>query len=429
MPPTGEVPVTRPGEPRVTISGAEVASDLATPTPLSEESLLPHWTEAPTGQIPAVLRTEESSSSDDPWSSIPAATWREGEADWTAHEEQFDASMLADPAGPATGEVPASSFSFEPVVAPLEEDEAILDEAPRPEPTRQHRTRRPAVANPLAGRAARPSADKNVSLATFTGVVAALIVCVVFALGAVASMVLVTIAVVAAVAEAYAALRKVGVHPATLLGLLATATLSVAAYNKGEVALGLVTVLFIVFAFLWYLFADKPVDILDGLGATVFVYVWIGVLGSYAALLLSPINYPNNHGVAFLFGAIFITVINDTGALFVGRAVGRRPLARSISPGKTVEGAVGGAVVSVLLSAVLLPFLHPWTIVGAVKIALAIAVIAPLGDLFESEVKRSLGLKDMGEIMPGHGGVLDRVDGLLFALPTTYYLVHFLHIG
>jgi phosphatidate cytidylyltransferase len=130
-----------------------------------------------------------------------------------------------------------------------------------------------------------------------------------------------------------------------------------------------------------------------------------------------------------LFGAIFVTVINDVSALFVGQSLGKHPLAKNISPGKTVEGFIGGAVVSIVLAYAILPEIHPWTHTSALVVGVALAIVVPVGDLFESMVKRTLGVKDMGELLPGHGGMLDRVDGLLFALPTTYYLVHIFHLG
>lgn len=419
---TGEVPVVSAADPRVTIVGADVASDLATPV---EESILPHWTEAPTGQVPAVLSRDAVNTEDDPWASIPAPAWREGEADWVAHDDQFDASVLAS----ESPEEDVRPWEFNPE-SPLV-DEEILAETPRPAPSRPLRTRRPSSANPLQGRAARAQSQKNVSLATLTGFVIAAAVAILFKVGTIAVLVLVCVALVAAALEAYAAFRKVGVHPATLLGLVATLALAISAYNKGESAFGLVSVLFLFFAVLWFLGAESKVDVLDGIGATVFIYVWIGVLGSYAALLISPVNFPHGHGLVFLLGAIIIVVANDVGALFIGRAIGKRPLAKSISPGKTVEGALGGAVVSILAAIAVLPNMHPWGpgIKNAFIVAVVIAIVAPIGDLFESMVKRTLGIKDMGELLPGHGGMLDRVDGLLFALPSTYYLVHILHLG
>jgi phosphatidate cytidylyltransferase len=412
---TDEVPVVSPADPRVTITGAELASEA-----VDETSILPHWTEAPTGQIPAVL-SRDAVADDDPWTSIPAPAWREGEADWVAQDEQYEPSML-------TGEVPVATD--EPLTwAPEPTDDVeveILAETPRP--SRVHRTRRP-VANPLAGRAVRASAQKNVSVATLTGVLLGVAVIIFFVIGTIPVMVLICAALVFAGAEAYAAFRKVGVHPATLLGLVAIVALAIGAYNKGEVAIGLVSVLFLFFAVLWYLAADQKIDILDGMGATVLVYVWIGVVGCFSALLVSPVNYPDRHGLAFLMGAIVITVANDVGALTVGRFAGSHPLAKTISPGKTIEGLVGGAVISVIAAIVVLHFLNPWTLRGALVVSLVLAVVLPVGDLFESMVKRSLGIKDMGDLLPGHGGMLDRVDGLLFALPATYYLVHVLHLG
>ncbi len=418
---TGELPIVSPVDSRVTISGAELASEAAG---ADEESILPHWTEAPTGQVPAVLTREAAASEDDPWATVPAPAWREGEADWVAHEEQFDASVLSSESAP---EETTRPWEFD-SLAPSDADDMVLD-TPRPTPSRPARTRRPANANPLAGRSVRGGTQKNVSRATLTGLVFGVLVLVLFKLGTVPTMCLIGAALVAAAAESYAALRKSGVHPATLLGLVATLALSVAAYNKGESALGLVSVLFFFFSVLWYLGAETKVDILDGIAATAFVYVWVGVLGSYAALMISPVNYPDKHGLAFLIGTIILVVANDTSALFIGRTLGKHPLAPSISPGKTIEGAVGGSLVSFVIGLGILPAIHPWTMKGAIVIGAVLAVVVPIGDLFESMVKRTLGVKDMAGWLSGHGGMMDRVDGLLFALPTTYYLVHVLHLG
>ncbi len=419
--PTGEIPVVSPVDPRVTIVGADIASEVA--DIVEEESILPHWTEAPTGQIPAVLSRESDAVVDDPWASIPAPAWREGEADWVAHDEQFDPSVLGD----AVAADDKQPWEFD--ETPAVDEEEILAETPRPAPTRAQRARRPLRENPLEGRAARAGTQKNIPVAIATGIFAALIVILIFSLGTVPVMVLVIAALAFATVEAFAAFRAVGAHPATLLGIVAAIALAITAYNRGEAAFGLVTALFVFFTVLWYLGAEKKVDPLDGVAATVFVYVWIGVLGSFAALMISPINYPDKHGLAFLVGAIIVTVGNDTGALFVGRSLGRRKLAPNVSPGKTIEGVLGGTAASLVLGALILPRIHPWTLKDALIVTIAISIVAPIGDLFESMVKRSLGIKDMGQLLPGHGGVLDRVDGLLFALPVTYYLVHVLHLG
>ena len=189
------------------------------------------------------------------------------------------------------------------------------------------------------------------------------------------------------------------------------------------------TVLMLIFGFIWYLNAEKKIDVLDGLGATIFVYVWVGVLGSYSLLLISPNSFPNHHGLAYLFGAIVLSVANDSGALFIGRAIGHRPLNRSLSPNKTIEGTVGGTIITLIAGVVILPLVSPWTRTHGLEAAVAFAIVVPLGDLFESMVKRTLGVKDLGQLLPGHGGLLDRVDGLLFALPTMYYLAHVLKLG
>ena len=129
--------------------------------------------------------------------------------------------------------------------------------------------------------------------------------------------------------------------------------------------------------------------------------------------------------------AIIVTIGYDVGAFFAGRSFGRTPLT-SVSPNKTVEGLFGGAVASLIVAVVVFGMLEVIAPFGdkaagggftaAVLLGLVGAIVAPLGDLGESLIKRDLGIKDMGSILPGHGGFLDRFDALLFVLPAVYYL-------
>ena len=423
--PTGELPVVSATDSRVTVTGAEVAAEVVDDVPfIDEATLLPHWTDAPTGQVPIVV-AREAAQSDDPWAAIPAPAWREGEADWVAHEDQFDASFLASEGKEQDLRPWEFTLSDDTVAV----EEAAVAETPRPEPVRAERTRRTSTHNPLAGRAVRQTQPRSVTMATFTGVLLAAVVGVIFLAGTAPVAVLVLVALGWGAAEAFAAFRTVGAHPATVLGIVAVLTLGVATYNKGQAALGAVTVLTVIFGFLWYLSAEKKIDVLDGIGATFFVYVWIGVLGSFALLLISPRSYVDNHGLAYLFGAVLLTVANDSGALFVGRSLGRRPLNAALSPNKTVGGTIGGTVITLLVGLVILPLVSPWTRTAGLEAAVALSIVVPLGDLFESMVKRTLGIKDLGRLLPGHGGLLDRMDGLLFALPTMFYLTHVLKLG
>ena len=128
--------------------------------------------------------------------------------------------------------------------------------------------------------------------------------------------------------------------------------------------------------------------------------------------------------------AIFIFIwVNDTGAYLVGSRWGKRRLAPSISPKKSVEGSIGGLLL-VLLSAVVLRLLLvpelSW--LRILLIATVVAVFGTIGDLFESSLKRQAGVKDSGKLIPGHGGILDRIDSLLLAVPAVYLLLAFLDL-
>jgi phosphatidate cytidylyltransferase len=131
-----------------------------------------------------------------------------------------------------------------------------------------------------------------------------------------------------------------------------------------------------------------------------------------------------HEGVAWVLFLVTVTWVGETAAYAVGSALGRHKLAPRVSPGKTVEGAVAqltaSAVAAVIAHALLLPGRPAWQGAG---LGLLLGVVAQVGDLVESLLKRSIGAKDSGEIIPGHGGILDRVDGLLFCTPVLFYCV------
>lgn len=145
------------------------------------------------------------------------------------------------------------------------------------------------------------------------------------------------------------------------------------------------------------------------LAAAGFGIFYVGGLLSALPLLHSFL------GPAWVALVIAVTFGNDTGAYFVGRAFGKRKLAPAISPGKTVEGAVGGLAAGLLVTfAARALFMSELTVGDAVMIAVPSAIVGPAGDLVESLLKRAAGAKDSGRMLPGHGGILDRIDALLF---------------
>jgi phosphatidate cytidylyltransferase len=128
-------------------------------------------------------------------------------------------------------------------------------------------------------------------------------------------------------------------------------------------------------------------------------------------------------GPAWVALAIAVTFANDTGAYFAGRSLGRHKLAPALSPGKTIEGAVGGLVAALTVTFVAGWAFMPYLSLGErLGIALVASVVGPAGDLVESLIKRSAGVKDSGHLIPGHGGILDRIDALLFV--GAYVYIH-----
>lgn len=397
---------------------------------------MPHWTEPPTGEVPRILATGDSGAEGeaddiDAWAGLPnrAPRWRDQESDWA--ESDFDDVALADDEAPMgvldTNRTEHSDlFSF---------DESEEEPAAEPDPVRRGplttsiRTREPVTSRSAPAPPGAQHGARDMGRAVGAGVAMAIVALVLFKAGPKPAMILVTIVVTLAASELYHVFTRAGYRPATLLGLTATIGLLVGAYSEGEAALPLVLFLTVAFSFLWYLVRVVRARPTLNVAVTLLGFCWVGVLGSFAALLL---RMPDRRGIAFLLGAVIATAAHDIGGLFFGSQMGTRPLLPEISPNKTVEGLAGGMFSAVFASVLLvgvLPGIYPWTPGKALALGLVVAVVAPLGDLCQSMIKRDLGIKDMGSLIPGHGGVLDRFDALLFVLPATYYLVKLLDLA
>jgi len=377
-------------------------ADQGAPAPAAAE--LPHWTEPPTGEVPRV--------GDEPSWSGPR--WRDSGADWdeTAIDLGDEEPRLGalDTSRPDVPDL----YDFDEPAAP-----------PTPTPIRTRAT--PGDAPARRGLTRRGGGRENVR-AVAIGVGLGAIFLLFASLGPKYLLVLSAIIVAALTVELYAVLRRAGYKPATLLGLVATIALMFGVYWKGERAIPLVMVLVVVFTFLWYLAGVVHARPTVNVAATIMAFAWSGLLGSYAGLLLKTAPGHHRDGVAFLLAAVLLTVVNDVIAYVGGQAFGRTPLAPAVSPNKTWEGFALAFVATALCGAGIVGQIHPFTVKRGLALGLVIGVVAPLGDLAESMIKRDLGVKDMGAALPGHGGLADRFDAMLFALPATYYLLQFMKV-
>jgi phosphatidate cytidylyltransferase len=170
----------------------------------------------------------------------------------------------------------------------------------------------------------------------------------------------------------------------------------------------------------------KPVS---SVSITAFGVLYAGVFSYIYALRYHDYTVGAAAGTALVFLPIFLTWTTDVGAYAFGRMFGRKKLIPSVSPGKTVEGAVGGLGLTIVICLLYVRFiLMPYaqlglTIQGAVLFAIVVSVAAQTGDLAESLLKREAGVKDSSSILPGHGGILDRFDALLFVMPIAFLLL------
>ncbi len=266
--------------------------------------------------------------------------------------------------------------------------------------------------------------ERDVPAAFMTGIVLAAVALGALAIDKAVFAVVATGVALFAQGEFFGVMVKRSRQPATAVGLVAGALMMGGAYLRGESALLAMFSLGLVATFLWFMTvpAAHRSGVAGDLGLTVLNMAWIPLLAGYLVALLSW-----NDGTSLVITVIGLTLLYDSTAFLTGSIMGgafiRVGFAPSISPKKSWEGAIAGLVVTVIVSA---SVVSAWVDVfkhdqlGAAIFGIVVAVAATFGDLAESLLKRDLGIKDMGSVLPGHGGVLDRIDSLLFVAPAAY---------
>ncbi|MDW3216646.1 MAG: phosphatidate cytidylyltransferase [Ilumatobacteraceae bacterium] len=413
----------------------------------SDTGSLPHWTEPPTGEIPRFEAQADAGHDDDEeldvWSSFSSESpvWKDDEpavTDSGAVDEQLPTAQhrrVTDEHGAVSGQ--HRRVTGESAAVESEPSRITIGTDPSGMPRRQPpspRRRGGGTPPPRATHAPAPRAsgrDMPAAIAVGLGLAAAFIAALMYKPVAAAALIVVILGLAAV--EFYDKVAEKGYRPAVVPGIVACVAAPLTAYWLGVGALPLV------FAFGFMATAASFIGArsveagpMPNVSITTLGIVWIGLLGSFAMLILrfstnsgSLLEVAEHRGTDTLFLLALGVVANDVGALFVGSAVGRTPLRHWISPNKTVEGFMGGAMLTViaLMLVGISESSSTWTSYWhLLALAVVISIMAPMGDLVESMFKRNLDVKDFGSIVKGHGGILDRFDGFLFSLPAVYYL-------
>ena len=228
---------------------------------------------------------------------------------------------------------------------------------------------------------------------------------------------LVGVAVVLGVWEMRRALAQAGLEVPLIPCVVGAASMIVSAYVGGGQALAVTFGLSCVAVLLWRV-ADGVGNAARDIAGGMLVLLYPSFLAGFASLLLAP---PDGRLRVIVF--LLVTVCSDVGGFAAGVIFGRHPMAPSLSPKKSWEGFVGSVVLCCVAAGASISLMlgGPWW--GGLLVGLAVAVAATLGDLMESSVKRDLGIKDMGNILPGHGGIMDRIDSLVVTAPLVWGLL------
>lgn len=268
-----------------------------------------------------------------------------------------------------------------------------------------------------ARRSGRRNARSDLGARVLVAIPAAIAVIVVNAAGGLVWTVALLAVGIVCLGELYDLLRPVG--PVRLAGFLGLLGLLLAAHYGTQFQILLAAVALVPVLFALTAWGPGREHATLAMATTLLGVYWVGFALAHGVLLR---ELP--HGNAIVIDVLVGTFIGDTGAYLGGRSFGQRPLAPRISPNKTLEGLVAGMLTAIL--AVFVAGLYQdWLSTGqALLLGLGIAIAAPIGDLFESFVKRDLAVKDSGRAFGAHGGALDRVDAALFAAVVGYYIWH-----
>jgi phosphatidate cytidylyltransferase len=236
--------------------------------------------------------------------------------------------------------------------------------------------------------------------------------------------VLISVAALIALSEYFfITFQKTGVSvfaPIPLVGFMISQAMIYSAFRfpeRFDIIAGLVALDFIIVSMIAIRGYSSDSPVLDVVSKQVQGLVYIPLLLCSLVMLRGQ----NDDGVAWVFYVLVLVAFCDTGAFYAGTFLGKNKLCPKVSPGKTVEGFIGGLALTVIGGLLIRKFFFPEIhFAMTVVFLVTLSIVGPFGDLFESALKRTAGVKDSGSIIPGHGGILDRIDALLFVSPVAY---------
>jgi phosphatidate cytidylyltransferase len=244
-------------------------------------------------------------------------------------------------------------------------------------------------------------------------------------------LILIDLMIVLALWEFYRLLKSKGIRPHTILGIGGGLFLSWLVYFQWDIGARALLTFVLMAVMLASLVRREGKGSIINMAGTLLGVLYVGLLSCYFLLLRelpSQMGYHQRDGGWILLAVFIITWVYDTAAYGVGLRWGKHPLLPRVSPKKSIEGAVGGLFWALLAALLLsrLIFQELLTLRDFLVMALIAGLIGPLGDLVESMIKRDAQAKDTSRILPGHGGILDRFDSLLFIVPTVYWYLKYL---
>jgi phosphatidate cytidylyltransferase len=313
----------------------------------------------------------------------------------------------ADGTGDGTGAYPQSGPTWD---APTSATTSQGWDAPGPRGPGKRRADR-------SGRPVKSRAGRNLPAAIAVGLSLGLIILASLIVWPPAFLGVIVLASAVGVWELVRALRVTGANPPLIPLLAGSVLITTLAWYEGVDSLTLGLAVTILAAIVWRI-ADGWEQFRRDFTASVLVAVYVPFLLGFAVLLVAP-----SDGEWRVLATIIAVVLSDTGGYASGVFLGKHPMAPTISPKKSWEGFGGSIVAAAVGSALVFHFALDAHFYWGLVFGAAISIVAVLGDLFESMLKRDLGIKDMSHLLPGHGGLMDRLDSILFAVPTAYLLL------